>query len=145
MRKFIGLYCFFLVTFPANAGEPPVFTSGGEDAIRGYDPVAYFTERRPVVGSTEIVYQWNGATWRFANSDNRDAFAANPEQFAPQYGGYCAYAVSRGYTAKTEPEAWSIVDNKLYLNYSLGVRKRWQRDMPGNIKKGDANWPNVLE
>ena len=144
MRKFIGLCCFFLVALSASAGEPLVFSVGGGVAIRDYDPVGYFTARKPVLGSADIAYEWSGATWQFASTENRDTFVANPEQYAPQYGGYCAYAVSRGHTAKTKPEAWSIVDNKLYLIYSLGVRTRWQRDIPENIKKGDANWPDVL-
>jgi len=70
---------------------------------------------------------------------------AGPAAYAPQYGGYCAWAVSQGYTASTDPHAWRIVDGKLYLNYSKGVQKRWQQDIPGNIAKGDANWPKVLK
>ena len=86
-----------------------------------------------------------GATWRFSTEANRDAFAANPEKYAPQYGGYCAYAVSEGYTASTTPEAWKIVDGKLYLNYSKDVQKIWEQDIPGRIANGDKNWPKVLQ
>ena len=95
-------------------------------------------------GDTDHSSTWNGATWRFASADNKAAFDANPDAYAPQYGGYCAYAVANGYTAKTDPDAWSIVDGKLYLNYSRRVRTRWLEDVPGNIAKGDANWPSVL-
>ncbi len=128
----------------AEAAEPPVYTRSGV-AIRGTDPVAYFTEGEPVAGKAEFSHEWNGAEWRFSSAENRDRFIADPEQFAPQFGGYCAWAVASGYTASTVPEAWSIADGKLYLNYSLGVREQWSQDIPGNVAKGDANWPGVLD
>ena len=109
-------------------------------AIRGTDPVAYFTESRPVAGSPEFSYTWNEATWQFSSAENRDKFAENPEQYAPQYGGFCAWAVSQGKTATTDPEAWKIVDGKLYLNYSRERQEAWEEDIPGNIEKADANW-----
>lgn len=129
---------------PAEASEPPVFASSGV-AISGTDPVAYFSEGEPIAGLAEFSHEWNGAEWRFSSAENRDKFIADPEGFAPQYGGYCAYAVAKGYTATTVPEAWHIVDGKLYLNYSLGVRERWRQDIPGYIQKGDENWPGVLD
>ena len=112
-------------------------------AIEGTDPVAYFTESKPVEGSKKFTHEWDGVNWRFASAKNRDLFKADPAKYVPQFGGWCAYAVSRGYTASIEPEAWSIVDGKLYLNYSLSVRKQWQADVPGNIRKGIENWPRV--
>ena len=127
------------------AADEPVHQTLLGNAIDGTDPVAYFTEGRPVEGSSEFTHDWNGARWRFSSAQNRDAFAADPEKYAPQYGGYCAWAVSQGYTASTDPEAWKIVDGKLYLNYSLGVRDTWRQDIPGNIVKADQNWPKVLE
>jgi hypothetical protein len=84
-----------------------------------------------------------GATWQFASADSRDSFAADPRKFAPQYGGYCAWAVSRGYTADTDPEAWKIIDGKLYLNYSKSVQRKWETDIPGNVAKADGNWPGL--
>ena len=120
------------------------FVDGQGLAIRGTDPVAYFTEGGPVAGSSEFTYTWGNATWQFASAENRDLFAANPEQYAPQYGGFCAWAVSQGYTASIDPDAWRIVDGKLYLNFSRGVQRRWERDIPGNINQADANWPGVL-
>jgi hypothetical protein len=84
-----------------------------------------------------------GATWRFASAEHRDRFAVDPERYAPQYGGYCAWAVSQGYTAKIDPAAWKIVDDKLYLNYSKDVQSQWSSDIPGNIAKADANWPGI--
>ena len=88
--------------------------------------------------------QWKGAEWRFASAANRDLFSAEPEKYAPQFGGYCAFAVSLGYLAKGDPEAWTVHDGKLYLNYNKSVRKRWAKDIDGNIEKGDANWPAAL-
>ena len=131
-------------SLPASAKDP-VYTGTFSDlAVSGYDPVAYFTQGGPVEGSSAFQHEWNGATWRFVSAENRDRFAADPEAFEPRYGGYCAWAVSQGYTASSVPEAWRIVDGKLYLNYSLSVQKRWEADIPGNIAKADANWPDVL-
>jgi YHS domain-containing protein len=112
-------------------------------ALKGYDPVAYFTENRPLAGKTEFTAQHEGATYRFASAANRDAFAAAPQKYAPQYGGYCAFGVAGGYKAPIEPEAWTVVDGKLYLNYNRSVRSKWSSDIPGFIRKGDANWPTV--
>lgn len=128
---------------PAMAAEPPVFERRGA-AINGYDPVAYFTDGAPVEGDPAITSTWNGAEWRFATAENKATFDADPEAYAPQYGGYCAYAVANGYTAKTDPDAWSIEDGKLYLNFSRRVRRLWLEDVPGHIAAGDANWPKVL-
>ncbi|TQV76363.1 YHS domain-containing (seleno)protein [Denitrobaculum tricleocarpae] len=127
----------------ARAAKPAVYANDGI-AIDGSDAVAYFTEGRPVAGKADLTHDWMGVTWRFASEENRAAFAARPEDYAPQYGGYCAYAVSEGYTASTVPEAWKIVDGKLYLNYSRGIQRRWERDIPGRIAAADANWPSVL-
>lgn len=113
-------------------------------AIRGTDPVAYFAEGAAISGRPEFAYSWRNATWQFASAENRDLFAANPEQYAPQYGGFCAWAVSEGYTASIDPEAWRIVDGRLYLNYSQGVQRQWEQDIPGNISRADENWPGVL-
>lgn len=127
----------------AFAQTAKIYAEGGV-AVDGTDVVAYFTQGAPVAGSAEFTHDWSGATWRFASAANRDAFAAEPAKFAPQYGGYCAYAVSEGYTASTTPEAWKIVDGKLYLNYSRRVQRRWAKDIPARISSADANWPKVL-
>lgn len=129
---------------PLLAASDPVYTRFGV-AIRGYDPVAYFTQGEPVKGSKDFSTEWNGAQWRFANAEHLEMFLAEPERYAPQYGGYCAWAVANNYTASTQPEAWTIFADKLYLNYSLSVRSQWEQDIPGNVAKGDANWPGVLE
>lgn len=138
-----GLAAPLLGSRTVAAAKPAVYADEGI-AIDGSDPVAYFTEGRPVVGKADLTHDWMGVTWRFSSEENRAAFAANPESYAPQYGGYCAYAVSEGYTASTVPEAWKIVDGKLYLNYSRRIQRRWERDIPGRIAAANANWPSVL-
>lgn len=127
----------------ALAATPEIYSEGGV-AIDGTDPVAYFTEARPVAGASDITFNWKGATWRFATEANRDAFVQDPEAYAPQFGGYCAWAVAEGYTASTIPAAWKIHDGKLYLNFSRRVQRRWERDIPGNIARARGNWPAVL-
>jgi hypothetical protein len=119
-----------------------VFAENGV-AVRGTDVVAYFTEGRPVAGSPAFTHAWLGVTWRFATAANRDAFAADPERYAPAYGGFCAWAVAQGYTAPVDPRAWRIVDGRLYLNYDASVQRTWERDIGGNIRKADANWPRI--
>ena len=131
---------------PAEAAETdPVFTTRGNLAIRGYDPVAYFTDEKAVKGSRDFSHDWQGATWRFASAENRDLFAAEPTKYAPQYGGYCAWAVSRNYTAPTDPDAFTLVNGKLYLNYNAKVMKQWLEERDQNIDSADKNWPSVLE
>ena len=126
----------------AEAG--PVY-SGRDDgvAIKGADPVAYFELGRPVEGKAEHAVRWNGAEWRFANAEHKALFEADPERYAPQYGGFCAFAAANGQKAKIEPEAWSIVDGKLYLNYDLPIRKRWEANRDDFIQAADEKWPEI--
>ena len=131
-----------LLLFTANAFAQHNVDSSGL-ALKGYDPVAYFTEKKPVRGKGEFTAQHEGATYRFASAANRDAFAADPGKYAPQYGGYCAFGVASGYKAPIEPDAWTVVDGKLYLNYNQSVRRQWSSDIPGFIRKAEANWPTV--
>jgi YHS domain-containing protein len=123
----------------------PVNTDGAGLALHGYDAVAYFTEGRAVEGSVRFTHRWNGATWHFVSAANRDRFAQAPETYAPQFGGYCAWAVSRNYTADVDPEAFDIVDGKLYLNYSKAVRLRWKVNRGDNIAKGERHWPKLSQ
>ncbi|SNS15215.1 YHS domain-containing (seleno)protein [Antarctobacter heliothermus] len=126
----------------ALAAEPEIYAEAGI-AIDGSDPVAYFAENGPVPGGSAIL-DWKGATWRFASSGNAAAFDADPMAYAPQFGGYCAFAASRGYLAPTIPEAWTLHNGQLFLNASLRARTLWLRDIEGNIAKGRANWPAIL-
>ncbi len=112
-------------------------------AIDGYDPVAYFTEQKPVKGSTQFRSDFLGSTFQFASAVHRDAFLADPSKYVPQYGGYCAYGMAKGYKATIDPAAFTVVGDKLYLNYSETVRSRWLSDISGNVQKADANWPEV--
>ena len=111
----------------------------------GYDIVAYHRAGRALRGSKTVTAVHEGVTYRFADTANRDAFQSEPQRYLPAYGGYCAWAVANGYTAKGDPEAWSVVDGRLYLNYSKSVRARWERDVPGNIARGDINWPDLTD
>ena len=140
-RAAIGLATASRVAVAVSAQK--INTSLTSLAIDGYDPVAYFVEGKPVKGDRQFTYDAGGATYRFASAANRDLFAKDPAKYAPQYGAFCAYAVSRNYTADTDPLAWRIVNGRLYLNYNAGAQKEWEKDVPGNIKKGDANWPEL--
>lgn len=138
----LALAAVFAAAFwaPAQAGEVNVARGS---AIQGYDPVAYFTDGKPVKGKADYAATYKGAQYRFASAKNRDAFAASPESYAPAYGGWCAYGMSKGYKAPIDPAAFTIVKNKLYLNYSKSVRSTWSKDIPGYVAKADANWPTV--
>ncbi len=130
----------------AHAEKPPVYTGFLSNvAVGGHDPVAYFTDGRPVKGERAFSTTYQGAEFRFASQENLDRFLADPKAYAPAYGGYCAWAVSQGYTAKGDPDIWTIVDGRLYLNFNRQVQADWEQDIPGFIASADANWPSVLE
>lgn len=146
-RRIVLIAAVFALAIAALSGaalEPQVNQSRRGLAMDGYDPVAYFTDARPVRGLAPYEMRWNDATWRFASAANLEAFKNDPERYAPQFGGYCAYAVSRGYTANGDPRVWKIVDRRLYLNYSTGAQTLWEKDVRGNIAKGRRHWPAVL-
>ncbi len=143
----LAIFAAGLLLASANcaAAEKPVNTTYfGNLAVQGYDTVAYFTDKKPVEGSKEFAAEWNGAVWRFASSAHRDQFKADPVKFAPQYGGYCAYAVSQNNTANIDPKAWSVVEGKLYLNYDKDIQAKWEKDRAPYIAKADANWPKLI-
>ena len=112
-------------------------------AISGYDPVAYFVQSKPVEGKADLAVTYRDARFLFASEENRKAFEANPGKYAPQYGGFCAYGMSRGYKAPIDPAAFTIVDDKLYLNYDQSVLETWRKDIKGYVTKADQNWPAV--
>ncbi|MEM7467785.1 MAG: YHS domain-containing (seleno)protein [Pseudomonadota bacterium] len=111
-----------------------------EGAIRGYDPVAYFTAGKPVKGKSSLTTQHGTGVYHFSSQEHLDLFEQNPDKYAPQYGGFCAYAMSKGFDVSSDPAAWTIRDDKLYLNYSLGVRKTWLKKPDEYIVKADKNW-----
>ncbi|MCB9799146.1 MAG: YHS domain-containing protein [Candidatus Omnitrophica bacterium] len=112
-------------------------------ALKGYDAVAYFTDQEAVRGKGDYEYEWQGAKWRFASDEHRKLFMQAPEKYAPQYGGYCAFAVSKGSRAPADPQAWSIVNHKLYFNFNRQVRNLWQKDLENNIRKADNHWQQM--
>lgn len=140
--KYVVITTSFIISGYGNGFASTIFERNGL-AIDGYDPVAYFTEMKPVKGSPEFRADYQGSTFHFVSVAHRDAFTADAEKFVPQYGGYCAYGTAKGYKAKIDPVAFTVVGNKLYLNYSETVRSQWLTDIPGYIKKADANWPDV--
>ena len=121
----------------------PVYAPDGV-ALGGTDPVAYFVESRPVQGKARHAVEWNGATWHFATAQNRASFAAEPDRYAPQYGGFCAWAVAeKGKLYSTQARNWAIVDGKLYLNYDDDIQARWQADTAGFIAQADRRWSDL--
>ncbi len=131
-----------LIVIIGRVAAQPIFTSEGV-AIRGYDPVAYFNDGKPVLGSAAFTYVWQGAEWRFKDKTNMELFKANAEKYAPQFGGWCAYGVSENHKSPTEPDVFTIVNDKLYLNYNLKVKEIWLRNRDERIIKAETNW-NIL-
>lgn len=149
MRSLLAALAFTLAPFalaaPAHAERAPVYTAMfSRVAIGGYDPVAYFTDGRPVRGSSQFRIVHRGYEYRFASAEHLAAFRADPARYLPQYGGYCAWAVSQGYTASGDPNHWRVVDGRLYLNYNAEIQRRWEADIPSHIRNANANWPGVL-
>ena len=112
-------------------------------SLRGHDPVAYFSGGAPTKGDKKFSATWQGATYHFASEKNRDTFKADPAKFAPQYGGFCAMGVALGKKLDGDPEVWKVVDGKLYLNVNRDVSVKWNEDIPGNLKKAEANWSSI--
>ncbi len=140
-----GVLLSLLICLPAWAGSPVYTGFFSDTAIKGYDPVAYFSQGEPRKGDAAFSHRWNDADWHFVSAANRDLFAASPQRYAPQYGGYCAYALATSNSlAKIDPDAWTIVDDKLYLNYSLKIRSKWLEKQAEYIATADKNWPQHL-
>lgn len=129
---------------PASPPKP-VNVDDQQLALQGYDPVEYFTSKRAQVGKAQYTATHQNATYRFVSSKNRDMFVAAPEKYAPQYGGYCAWAVSHGYTAPVDPKVFAVVDQKLYLNYDASVMEDWQKDRKNLIEQANRNWPKLVD
>ncbi|HSE41786.1 MAG TPA: YHS domain-containing (seleno)protein [Acidobacteriota bacterium] len=143
MKKHISIF-LILTLLSAFAYASDVINKDTKGiALKGYDVVAYFTQGKALQGNAEFEHQWKSATWRFATAENRDLFVANPDKYAPQFGGYCAYGVTKGYLAPIDPKAWKIVHDKLYLNYNLETQKVWEKDQSDNIATGFRLWPKA--
>lgn len=113
-------------------------------AIEGYDTVAYFIEEKPVKGKDDYSTSYMGAQWLFSSQENLNLFLSDPKKYAPQYGGYCAYAVSQNYTASTKPELFTVYEGRLYLNYNESVNKKWTKNKVSFISSANKNWPKIL-
>ena len=135
-----GLLMSFILLLVGSGGIAVGSSTEANVAIKGYDTVAYFTDGKARRGHESFTFLWHGMTWHFSSKDHRDQFAAGPEKYAPQYDGWCAWAMTEARKAVTDPEVWKIVNGKLYLNCSQAAYEKWSRDIPGNIKKADANW-----
>lgn len=145
MKKLlIAVVLVLLAGTVSLAQKSSTFVHSGK-AIKGYDPVAYFTDGKPVVGYDSLRLEWNSATWHFASTKNLELFRQDPEKYAPQYGGYCAYGLSNGYKAPIDPQAWTIDNGRLYLNYNINVREEWNKNRKERIEKADKNWPEVKD
>jgi YHS domain-containing protein len=129
---------------PINTIKPGLFGGRGDVAILGYDPVAYFTDKKPVMGQDGYSFEWMGAKWKFASQAHLELFKAAPEKYAPQYGGYCAYGVAQGNLVSIEPDKFRVEGGKLYLNYNAEVQAKWVQDIPGFIKQADAKFAALL-
>ncbi len=145
MKYLSGLTILFsavVFSSSASAAIDAIYTGFfNNNAVSGYDTVAYFTQGEPVEGSDDYTHQYMGATWKFASQEHLNLFVADPEKYAPQYGGYCAWAMANGDTASAEPDLWTIHEGKLYLNYSRRVMNRWLDDKEALIQKADVEWP----
>lgn len=142
MKKIAFTILLTAVSLAVMAQKPEVFSTK-DGAIRGYDPVSYFTDSVPQKGKAEITVDYKSAKWHFVSTKNAELFKADPEKYIPQFGGYCAFGMSRGYKAETQPDAWTIVDGKLYLNYNTKVREEWNKKQAELISKAAANWVTV--
>jgi hypothetical protein len=136
-----------LAVAPITAAQAAIYkgAKGDQPAVSGNDPVAYFTMGKPTPGRPDLTHVHEGATFRFATPENRAAFIANPAKYAPQFGGYCAWAASQGRLAGPDPTIWRIVDDKLYLNCSKDAETKWLADVPGNIQKAEMFWDTQVE
>ena len=144
LRALFLTFAAFLVLAACETTPPKPINASGGIAIKGAGPVAYFTEGKALKGKKEITYDWKGATWRFASAENRELFKADPVKYAPQYGGYCAYNLTQRTVASIDPNAWKIVDNKLYLLNSVAWKNEWQQNTTQHIKTADKVWADLL-
>ncbi len=141
---FIFSHVFYGIAQSAETDQSEIMVNTEGYAIHGFDPVAYFSDGEPAEGNVEYSTTWKNATWLFTTDENRQAFIENPEKYAPQYGGWCAYGMAEGYAAETDPlKAWTVHEGKLYLNWDEEVSSEWSGDISGYLKKSEKKWPRV--
>jgi YHS domain-containing protein len=146
IRKLTQTLLLAAFAFSATAyGASPVNIDGKGVAIHGYDPVAYFTEGKALKGSPKHSHKAAGATYHFKSAKHREQFAKNPAKYTPQFGGYCAMGTAMGKKLDVDPEAWRIVDGKLYLNLNKDVQTKWLSDLPGHLKQANEKWPDIRD
>ena len=136
----IGIAAAVWFGISRTEGVKKINTTAENLAVKGFDTVAYFTQETAVPGNPQYSYLWNGAKWYFSSAENMEKFKAAPDAYAPQFGGYCSFAVSKGYTADADPQAWKIVDGKLFLNYNQKVKEMWEAEQETRIKDAEKNW-----
>lgn len=132
-----------LLSSLSYAANIEVNANGNDIAIKGYDTVSYFTKGSPTKGTNEFTAAYNGAIYQFSSADNRDLFKEDPTKYAPQYGGFCAMGVALNQKFDTDPTAWHIQGDKLYLNLNKDVQKKWVTDIPGYIDTAQVNWKGI--
>ena len=142
MKRFVVGVALSVIGLATTAGE---FNESNGVAIKGYDPVAFFKDSKPVRGKDDLRFEYKGSTFVFANAENRAAFAADPGKYAPQYGGYCAFGTARGYKADIDPATFTVIDGRLYLNYNTQVQRGWTADSGKFIRQADERWPTVTK
>ena len=149
LKLFAAAAAVVFTTAAANAFDPkstsPVNTDTAGVALRGHDPVAYFTQSKPTPGAASFQSKFAGATYQFASAGNKEMFDKEPAKFAPQYGGFCAFAAAKGAKFDADPAVFKVVDNKLYMNFNADVSTKWNADVPGHIKAADANWTDLKD
>jgi hypothetical protein len=146
-RRYLRILLLALIvmfTLQAGAQKPAIFSTS-EGAVNGYDVVAYFKQQAPVKGADSLSFAWHDADWKFSTRANLDSFRNDPTRYAPKYGGYCAFGVSGNYKAPTSADAWTIINNELYLNYNKTVQASWKKEMDQRIRDADKNWPGLVD
>jgi YHS domain-containing protein len=150
-RRAVGAFGVLALAVLASTSAHAIDRTGGTYnslyaglGAKGYDVVAYFTDGKPVKGKNEFEALHGGVTWKFASAAHRDRFAANPDKYAPQFGGFCSWGVAQGKLFDVDPvHGWKVVDGKLYMNFNADIQKTWEKDIPGMIAKANANWPQL--
>ncbi len=145
MKHVISVMLLIIIAIGCYAQTATSYFTKDGTAIGGYDPVAYFTDSAAIKGDSKFSYTWEGTKWQFKNQANMDAFKKEPVRYAPQYGGYCAFGTCKDHKSPTDPAAFTIVYNKLYLNYNPAVKAMWIKDTKANIEKADSNWVHLKD